>query len=428
MYIEDLSGMVLPDFKKLKAGVLLEAVEKVIEESVAVKSHKFFAITASGVHKICTETKGEFLSSCGMRYLEVNYNKRFEETEAVKYSNRACEWGNENESKALDAFTEKTGFFLTGIGENQATFTYGINCVSHPDGLIQQDGDLHAIVEVKCPFNPMIFDSYRGIRCATTLKEIAPAYFFQMALQQLAANCFKSYFVAFDPRSTTPLHYVEIIIDESDFSFLKNRIALADDYVESLKKEVAVTVEELPAISINVGLVAAYHENPQRLVEIIEQKAGDLVFDCSNSKGREACKTHAANIIKTITPALNASKELVIDAKKVIQIDLNFRKVFESGVREIAANARASLTAWESNRDLFVAEAEAEVAANNELERIESSNQARIIAEKLAIENQVAVDDFIIKHLENLGVSFDVAIQIVHLAALGKLGGLKVDY
>ena len=107
----------------------------------------------------------------------------------------------------------------------------------------------------------------------------------------------------------------------------------------------------LPAIQIDVNDVKLYHTQPEKLVAIIKQQAGSFVFDISNTKGRNACRSHAATIIRCITPALNTSKSIAAEAKKVIDADLNFRKNFESGVRAIAEATRKPLTEWEAEQD-----------------------------------------------------------------------------
>jgi hypothetical protein len=264
MFNEDLSALVLPSFQNLKPVQEVEAVEK--HESVAVKSHKTFALSASRISKICTENGGEFLSTAAMRAIEEGFKARFNDAPFERKSNRACDHGNENEQLGLDAFIQQSGFALSGMGENQATFTYGEHVVAHPDATGYINGELDFLVEVKCPFNQDVFESYFAIKGAADLKEIAPNYYWQIACQQLAADCYKSYFVAFDPRHETKnLHFASIFIPREDIAFLKNRIALAEDYLSSLENENAKAVafqksvapiaeiEQLPSIDLDVG-------------------------------------------------------------------------------------------------------------------------------------------------------------------------------
>jgi hypothetical protein len=105
-----------------------------------------------------------------------------------------------------------------------------------------------------------------------------------------------------------------------------------------------------PAIIIDISEIAVYHKTPLELAKKIENQAGFMVFDVKSKSGRDACRSHAANIIKCISPALNESKRLADDAKKVINQDLYFRKTFETRVREIADYHRKPLTEWEEEQ------------------------------------------------------------------------------
>lgn len=363
------------DFDNAVAGERLGGTDDIEFESEnsIVTSHKKYPLSASRIHKICTGTDAGFLNTTAMRAIEEGFRAQFNDAPIARQSNKACDHGNENEQHALDAFAKSTGFVLSNTGDNQASFTYGDYLVSHPDATGYINGELDFLVEVKCPFNGEIFESYFNIKGGADLKAIAPNYYWQIAAQQLSADCFKSYFVAFDPRhETKKLHATSIFIPREDIDFLKNRIALAEDYLSTLKAEdikkeafqesaePVVEIKSLPVVDLDTDLVAVHHDNPSYLVNLVAEKAGNLVFDCSTSKGRDSCRSHSASIIKTISPVLNASKALAIDAKKVIEKDLSFRKNFEVGVREIAERTRQPLTAWEFEQERIAAEAKAE--------------------------------------------------------------------
>ena len=144
---------------------------------------------------------------------------------------------------------------------------------------------------------------------------------------------------------------------------MKKRIQLAEDYLQLLINEDANTVAfkpsdapiieiaQLPRIQIDINDVAVHHDEPAVLIKKIAQQAGSFVFDMTIAKGRDDCRSHAAQIIKCIKPALDASKQLAADAKRVIEKDLTFRKEFEKGVREIADHHRRPLTEWEAEQE-----------------------------------------------------------------------------
>lgn len=121
-----------------------------------------------------------------------------------------------------------------------------------------------------------------------------------------------------------------------------------------------MSIENLPVISLDISLVEKHHHEPNVLSDLIKNQVGSLVFDMEKAKGREACRSHAAQIIKCIKPALDASKALALEAKKVIDKDLTFRKEFEKCIREIADGVRQPLTAWEYQQKMIAAKLQAE--------------------------------------------------------------------
>ena len=149
---------------------------------------------------------------------------------------------------------------------------------------------------------------------------------------------------------------------------------------EIIPENIMVRVETAPAISIDISYVAEYHKEPQKLIDMISQQAGFAVFgDMQDKKQRKACASHAASIIRCITPAADESKRMASEAKKIVNQDLSFRRDFEAGMREVAAFHRKPLTDWEEEQ----ARLEAEQLAREE---------ARLAAEKLEIDHQDAID------------------------------------
>lgn len=203
---------------------------------------------------------------------------------------------------------------------------------------------------------------------AQSLKAIAPNYYWQVCNQQLSSGANLTYFISFDPKpneGVKSLHYGMIVVPADDLMFMKKRIQLAEDYLQLLMNEDTSTqafvcssapiieIAQLPSVEIDISEVAVYHDNPAVLINKISKQAevGRLVFDMTTAKGRDACRSHAAQIIKCIKPALDASRQLAADAKKVIEKDLKFRREFESGVREIAELHRKPLTEWEKEQE-----------------------------------------------------------------------------
>ena len=119
---------------------------------------------------------------------------------------------------------------------------------------------------------------------------------------------------------------------------------------ELIPQNVMISDIKAPAITIDVSEVTLYHKEPSKLVEKIASQAAFATFDISTKAGRDACKSHAANIIRCISPAVNESKRMAADAKKIVNQDIAFRREFESGIRDLAAYHRKPLTEWEEEQ------------------------------------------------------------------------------
>lgn len=169
---------------------------------------------------------------------------------------------------------------------------------------------------------------------------------------------------------------------------------------EILPSCVIVKTEKAPAIVIDISDVNLFHQEPEKLVDKIRTQASFAVFDIASEKGRKACNAHYNQIIKCIAPALEASKAKAVEAKKVINQDLYFRKTFEAGVREIAEYHRKPLTEYEEElqrvKDELAAKEAARIAeeqriaeeAEAEKQRLFEEEKAKLEAEKLAMEQE----------------------------------------
>ncbi len=385
---DDLNGIVMPRFDLAQSKKI--ETEDVKDNSIAAQISTVFS--ASGISALMSHPEMDSLPTASQQYVQRKFEARKNCT-FNHFSTKATEHGNKFELKAIETFIEKTGFAVLHTGENQRTLKYGDSTVAHPDGLIYRELDninfheISATVEAKCPYNREIHKSYLGITDAQSLKAIAPNYYWQIACQQLCADCDLTYFISFDPNPNDGiprLHYAKIVIPNDDIAFMKKRIALAEDYLHLLESEEANTVAfkpsnapiieiaQLPKVQIELSDVAIYHNEPATLIQKIAQQAGSLVFDMTTAKGRDACRSHAAQIVKCIKPALDASRQLAGDAKRIIEKDLTFRKEFEKGVREIADHHRQPLTEWEAEQERIERE------KREEIERLAAIEQAEI--------------------------------------------------
>ncbi|MGB4498927.1 MAG: YqaJ viral recombinase family protein [Methylococcaceae bacterium] len=377
----------LPSFDSLIESSAITTVDVDEEENDSIAKQISTVFSASAISAIMSHPEMDSLPTAGQQYVQRKFANRKNGT-FNSFSTKATEHGNKFEHKAIEEFERVIGFVVQRTGENQICLTYGENCVAHPDGIIFNElGRIIATVEAKCPYNREIHESYLKIIDAQSLKAIAPNYYWQVCNQQLSSETNLTYFISFDPKpneGVKRLHYAMIVVPVNDLMFMKKRIQLAEEYLHLLENEDANTVAfkpsdapiieiaQLPRVQIDIGDVAIYHNEPAALIQKIANQAGSLVFDMTSAKGRDACRSHASQIIKCIKPALDASKQLASDAKRVIEKDLAFRKEFEAGVREIADHHRRPLTEWEAEQERIERE------KREEIERLAAIEQAEI--------------------------------------------------
>ena len=139
-----------------------------------------------------------------------------------------------------------------------------------------------------------------------------------------------------------------------------------------------VEIENTLPITVSETEVKQFYFEPQKIIDLISEKSGSPVFDISTKKGRDECKSHSFKIIKCITPIAEISKREAADAKKIVNQDVNFRRIVEDGIRQLAFIHRRPLTEWEDEQAAIKAEAErVEAERIAELERLEALRVAK---------------------------------------------------
>jgi hypothetical protein len=370
---------------------ILENEKKMAELHMAHST----TITASNAHKIMGNLDVSGLPSGARKYIE---SMVLETDENREFSTTSIQWGIENESNAIAAAAEYLGVAIANTGDNQRRFYFGDFVSALPDGVVYdiENAKVDAVVEVKC-LDTENHKKALSLRTQGQFKAQEPAKYAQIQVQMLCASCHRGFFVFYDQRHTAqPLHVLQITVDDEWVKSFSGRVHMARNYYHEVLAEnrsiqvfaentsPAPDVKLLPRVNLDIELVKKYHANPEELVKIIQQQAGNFVFDMATSKGRDACRSHAAQIIKCISPALSASKQIAEEAKRIIKADLDFRKPFEAGIRQLAENVRRPLTEWEAEQE--------RLAAWDEALAIEAERQeaARLEAELKAAEYQIA--------------------------------------
>lgn len=357
----------------------LVAVEPLPLDKRAIKTAHSVTISASNAHKIMGKLSEIALTANARAYIESMARGDV----LPDITTPSMRHGIDTEHKAVTVLSDHLKEHISCTNADQQRFYHGDFISALPDGVIYHTDKLTAVVEIKC-LDTENHERAFGITNNEQLQEKEWAKYCQVQTQLLCTSAPKAILAFYDPRHATPLHTVSVYPDTEWRNAFLVRAEQAYAYYQTLITEddsnpaftvsdqPAPDIDTLPRVQIDIGEVFEHHHEPEVLVKKIQQQAGSFVFDMGTAKGRDACRSHSANIIKCISPALTASKTLATDAKRVIEADLYFRKNFEKGVREIADTTRKPLTAWEAEQERLaeeVARLEVEQAEQQQLEQ-----------------------------------------------------------
>ncbi len=169
-----------------------------------------------------------------LRTQVVNDDLQFEEyMMRVDVSSRDIRWGQENEDIARKVYEKvfqrevaQAGFILHDTIDN-----YG----DSPDGIVLDDkGKPIGVLEIKCP-KPETFIRYKAtIHNAEQLKEEKPEYYWQCQSHCECNHLQWCDFVFFDKMQKNGFVCIRINQNDEDVLLMKNRILLANEFINSL--------------------------------------------------------------------------------------------------------------------------------------------------------------------------------------------------
>ena len=154
----------------------------------------------------------------------------------VEFSNKAIRYGQENEDVARKAYESilnrevaQAGFIIHPTIPN-----YG----DSPDGIVlDENGKPAGALEIKCP-KPETFMKYKAtIHNAEELKAEKPDYYWQCQSHCECNNLPWCDFVFFDKMQRNGFVCIRIDRNEEDIAAMKERIVLANEFIDNLLKE-----------------------------------------------------------------------------------------------------------------------------------------------------------------------------------------------
>lgn len=219
------------DWFRARLGYITSSmVSKVMLAPKATKSNQTpeaFSDTAKGyLYQVASERN--------LRQQVIDDDTQFEEyLYRVELSNKAIRYGQENEDVARKVYEMRThtevaqaGFIL-----HPTIAHYG----DSPDGIVvNEDGKPVGALEIKCP-KPDTFMRYKAtIHNADELKSEKPEYYWQCQSHCECNNVQWCDFVFFDKMQRNGFVCLRIERNEEDIALMKERIVLANAFIDSL--------------------------------------------------------------------------------------------------------------------------------------------------------------------------------------------------
>jgi hypothetical protein len=145
---------------------------------------------------------------------------------------KAMAWGSDKEPEARELYEELTGNIVTTCG---ALWLPELKWFADsPDGLVI---DKNGCIEIKCCM-PETYTTYKYfIHDAAGLKDVNDIYYWQVMSHMLVTGAEWCDWMAYMPFDSKPLHIVRIERDEKAIAQIIERIGLANEYVETIKKK-----------------------------------------------------------------------------------------------------------------------------------------------------------------------------------------------
>lgn len=196
-------------------------------------------ITASEVVDILTKGRGanEVFGKTALTYLNGKVAERLMEEdmfvyymEDVKKSTPAMRWGTEYEETAREQYEVATGRKVMDCPFMELKGYEGYVGGS-PDG---RCSTLDRIIEIKCPYNPIVHIEHCHWNKPEDLKIGNPQYYAQVQLNMEITGTKLCDFISYSPlyRSGLDLHILEIPYDDIYMKFMLDRLDLSVAYIK----------------------------------------------------------------------------------------------------------------------------------------------------------------------------------------------------
>lgn len=180
--------------------------------------------------------------------------------EQVSHTNRAMQWGIDNENEARELYEKLRGCEVRELSsvEHESVANYAAS----PDGVVEKSD---ICVEIKCPKPETAVRYMANISDGETLKEVMPDYYWQVQAEMDCTGASGCDFVVYCPFLEKPMHIVRIERNDEAILKIHERISLAEKYIsENIIKNKNSDKDNGDNRSCEVGDADAERDKPKR--------------------------------------------------------------------------------------------------------------------------------------------------------------------
>ena len=255
--------------------------------------------TASEFHKLVAYQDKDELPKGGQTYARQKAVELLTECKPDNYVSPAMQWGIDHEHEALDAFIAQTGLAVEACKDGQQFVTLGDSVGGTPDGVIPS---ILSGVEIKCPQSATHLDYLDHVTDASSLKLVAPEYYWQCQGLMMLTGAETWFFVSYDPRfldDSLRLHIATIERDEDDIDRLKRRLDLAIEARDAIVAKRAGHSHQQQVRKALAQCTSAQETMRDKIMELMQRVA--LLEEAKEKRQRKPREPQTAKITQETT-------------------------------------------------------------------------------------------------------------------------------
>ena len=202
-------------------------------------------ITGSNVGLIMKSGKGKAFSDTAESYLYqlvsertmnpkvINNDELFElYLNQTNITTKAMQWGNEQEANARSLYTLRTGLKMVEVGSCRHDTIDKF--ASSPDGFFYNEETGEKVcLEIKCLSQKEYIKYLDSVTDGESLKKVNSQYYYQCHAHMMVTGAIATDFVVYNPFQMIPIHIVRIERNEDVAKEIAERIALANEFIDS---------------------------------------------------------------------------------------------------------------------------------------------------------------------------------------------------